>query len=343
MVNRSSGHPVALPRYLLSLFQVWGSLTLSACESVPESAITGANLEGIPYVIYDNDGVIDVYTDDYIMALAGAGRIELIGMVTSSSTEPFNLWVSRADLSQMREDRATGVAAARTIGITGIPDPVSGPDRHLVPPESRRIGDTAPIGSAGSRMVAQTAATLPAGRVLHLVMGGPLTLAADAFLLNPVIADRVVVHWLGGRPDDMSDYNGGADPWAAYIVLQRLKLIQYPAWRLGKRDAPSVPKRRLKNLPNTSWSSWMVSKQHPTNSLPDERDADAPPAIGLVRRDYVVARKRVSFGGWTEGVGSSAPLLREDPDGGAVVVLRGDREVATEEWWRALLAAMAHR
>ena len=320
-----------------------GTLLMSACEaSSPSSADVNGSEAHAPRVIYDNDEVIDVYTDDYVMALAGAGRIELIGMVTSSTTEPFNRWVSQEDLRRMREDRATGIAAARAIGITGIPDPVGGPDRHLVPPESGHIGDTEPIGSVGSRLVVETAATLPAGAVLHLVMGGPLTLAADAFLVEPSIADRVVVHWLGGRQDDMADYNGWADPWAAHIVLQRLKLIQYPAWQLGKRGAPSVPKRRLENLPDTPWSSWMVSKQHPTNPLPDERDADAPPAIGLVRPDYVIAQKRVSFGGWSEGTGSSPPLLREDPEGSAVVVLGGDRDAATEEWWRTILAAMAH-
>ena len=328
-------------RSLALLLQALGLSTLLSCDSAPERALMELRPDGVLYVVYDNDEVIDVYTDDYVMALAGAGRIQLIGMVTSSSITPFNCCVDQEALDQMREDRVTGVTAARAVGMTGIPDPVNGPGRHLTPPESGRIGDTAPIGSVGSQLVVDAAMGLQDDAVLHLVMGGPLTLAADAFLLDPRIADRIVVHWLGGRPDDMADYNGVSDPWAAYIVLRRLKLIQYPVGRLGKRAAPSVPKRRLTELPDTPWRSWMISKQHPTNPLPDERDADAAPAIGLVRPEYVMAVRRVAFGGWTGDPGVSAPLLHEDPDGSALVIMRGDKELATQEWWSTMLAAMS--
>ncbi len=40
-------------------------------------------------MICDNDEAIDVYVDEYLPALASIGEIQLIGMLTSRSVEPF--------------------------------------------------------------------------------------------------------------------------------------------------------------------------------------------------------------------------------------------------------------
>ena len=326
----------ALPILLLILTFTQGCLSAAKVHIPP-------SYERLQRVLYDNDEVVDVYTDDYLMALATAEEIRLTGLTTSSSTTPYNRWVASTDYERMLSDRLNSVSLARGIGWSHIPDPTRGPDRHLEKPSSERIEDTIPISSAGSWLVVNQAQKASPGNPLVLVMGGPLTLAADAYLLDPSIADRVVVMWLGGRVDDMNDYNGWADPWAAYIVLQRLRLVQFP---VGVAP-PFVPKRRLASeLPESPLREWMFEKQlhSPTVDLPGDYDSDGPPAIALMRRDYVVETKRVSFSHW-ERLGDDVephdvPVFEDDPQGKAIVVTKVKAAVATEEWWRAISSSL---
>ena len=300
-------------------------------------------------IIYDNDAVDDVYTDDYLMALASAGDINLVGMITSSSVSPYNKHVTSSGYEKGVPQRAEGVKYARNSGFRNIPDPVRGTKGHLHKPSSGKIEDTEPIGSEGSWLIVEEARKANPDKPLVLVMGGPLTVAADAYLLDNSVAEKIVVAWLGGRENDMADYNGWADHWAAYIVLQRFRLVQFPAWEIGGLAAPSVPKDRLTELPNTELSKWMIAKQHP-NGLPAEREADAPPAISLMQTDYVKEKivrvrkfkfrrfevKRVSFSHWIVESDREQPAFKEDPKGRAFVVTYADKDVAPEEWWRAL-------
>jgi len=61
-----------------------------------------------------------------------------------------------------------------------------------------------------------------------------------------------------------------------------------------------------------------------------------PPAISILRKDYVRELKRVSFGGWKTADGHEVPMFKDDPKGRALVVTKVDAGIATEEWWRAL-------
>jgi hypothetical protein len=274
-------------------------------------------------IVYDNDEVIDVYTDDYLMALASAGEIDLRGMITSSFDE------------KKKKDRVMGVRYARAAGFRHIPDPTAGA-KGLERPSSGRIEDTKPLGSPGSHVIVNEAKKAQPENPLVVIMGGPLTVVADAYLLDQSVAENLIVAWLGGTMTDMADYNGWADPWAAYIVLQRLKLVQFPAVATGKHAAPVVPKPRLYELPESDLRQWMIAKQGPTGTLPDDRDVDAPPAIALMRGDYVQEVKTVSFSHWITRKEREQPAFKDDPEGTAIVVTKASRTVATEEWWRAM-------
>lgn len=320
------------------------------------SVILVNHLQGIPYdrrnpVIYDNDEVIDVYTDDYIMALAGAGDINLAGIITSTSIAPFNRYCGESDFERVAADRVNGVNLAKAAGFKNIPDPVYGTKGHLQSPLSGKVEDTRPIGSEGSRLIVREARRASCARPLVLVMGGPLTVAADAYLLDNSIADKIIVAWLGGRPNDMGGYNGWADPWAAFIVLQKLRLVQFSEENMCERSAPSVPKSRLTELPDTPLRTWMIKKRHPSQE-PSECDADAPPAIALMLPEYpfflkimrikgvhfrIFRAKRVSFSRWVKlEDGREVPAFKETPFGRAIVFPDADKNAATREWWRAL-------
>ena len=295
-----------------------------------------AKTESLPYdrtnpVVLHNDDAIDTYTDEYLLALSSAGEIDLRAMITGSPVAPHNPGVTLEYMLNVVQQRSAITALASASGFARVPRPVVGALTHLVRPESGVIEETAPLGSNGSRaIVAHALAAIPS-RPLVVVAGGPLTDVADAYLLNHAVADRLVVAWLGGTRWDMWDYNGVADAWASYIVLERLRLVQFPA----NEHAPHVPKAKLPALPPTPLREWMIAKQHP-NGLPSERDSDAPPAIALMRPDYVTGMRRVSFGTWITRNGQAVPGFRDDRNGRALVVTSASVPSATAEWWRAL-------
>jgi hypothetical protein len=301
-------------------------------------------------VVYDNDSTADVYTDDYVMALASAGDINLVGMITTASV----------GYEQKISDRRRGVAHARNSGFRDIPDPVRGVKGRLREPTSGRIADTQPIGSKGSWLIVNEATETE--KALVIVAGGPLSTVADAYLLDNSIADKVIVAWLANG-EGMSGYNGWADPWAAYIVLEKLRLVQFPAgslkplWKdhlnmllhkvpfiqLSTDATPYVPKSRLATLRETPLRDWMVNKHHPANGMPGDMDGDAPPAVSVMRSDYARGAKRVSFSHWTTKHGREVALYKDDPKGAAIVIENARKDVATEEWWRALQDPAAYR
>jgi hypothetical protein len=128
----------------------------------------------------------------------------------------------------------------------------------------------------------------------------------------------------------MSDYNGGADCWAAYIVSQRLRLVQFPSGQA----MPLVPRKRLIELPDRPFRQWLIEKHHPAQG-PHEHDGDGQPAISLMRTDYVVETKRVSFSRWGKNDGTEVPTefipyYKDDPDVNILIVTQADQAVATE-------------
>ena len=303
-------------------------------------------------VIYDNDAVTDVYTDEYLMALASLGEIQLKGMLSSSSIAPENRWVSESDAESNVNERQKVVAAARASGFRNIPDPVRGPKGQLNRPASGQIQDTRPNGSEGSWLIVREARKASAELPLVVVMGGPLTAAADAYLLDPSIADKVIVAWLCIRNNDMGQYNGWADGWAAYIVLQKLRLVQF-----GDVRAPLVTKAQLLTLPESPLRDYMYQSYPPGGQPHSDLDGDAPPAVSLMRSDYAQKIKSVTFGDWKTEDNHEVPVFRRDvrdlslraffrlfevqERGNTLVVTETDQSVATTEWWRAVRKALS--
>jgi len=310
------------------------------------AADTQLPYDGTCPVIHTNDGDIDVYTLEYAMALASAGEIDLVGIIADAGTgyraapkaNPM-IWESG------RQMYADIVGKARRSGMTNIPDPVAGANWALDRPASGRIEDTSPLDTPGSRLIVEQARKATQERPLVVVTGGALTCCADAYLLDNSIADRVVVAALLGRKDSMRCYNAQVDGWAAYIVLQRMRYVQFPAGQA----VPRVPKTRLAGveLPDNELKRFMVDKDQQGVSLPGNGDVDVQPVISLMRPDYAIATRRVSFSHWIEATSwgngyAKVPAFEDDPTGRAMVVTRADRDVATDEWWRALSSPAAY-
>jgi hypothetical protein len=139
-----------------------------------------------------------------------------------------------ADYERMVKDRQALVAAARANGSMDVPDPIRGPIGQLRKPLSGKIEDTNSIGAEGSWLIVKEARAASIENPLVVVVGGPLTTEADAYLLDPSIADKVIVAWLGGRRRIWGSTTAGTS-WAAYIVLQKLRLVQFPFLRANGR------------------------------------------------------------------------------------------------------------
>jgi hypothetical protein len=281
-------------------------------------------------VIYDNDSHEDTYTDEYLLALASSRDIDLRGIITTISFA--DAWQEpRIQYESLVNGRKELVAKAKRSGMVNIPDPVDGPSVSLQRPVSGIIEDTVPINSPAGRLIVEEAKKTNPEKPLVIIMGGQSTAVADAFLLDPSIADRVVIGWLVGmKENDLHDYNGWVDPWGTYILISRFKTIVFGP--VGMQTA-HVPKRRLVELPETELRNFMVEKELPHVNLPAEHDFDAQPAIPLMRPDYVKRIVKKSFCDFDK---DGVPTLKDDENGNVWVVVEADKGIATEEWWRAL-------
>ena len=304
----------------------------------------------VPYtnanpILYDNDEVLDVYTDDYLMALASVGAINLRGLCTSSSIAPHNPYVTAEDFDRMHAQRVQSVAAARTSEMANIPDPILGVEGHLVVPGSGNIDDTVSIGSAGSSKIIVEALAASPSVPLVVVCGGPLTTIADAYLRNPSIAANLIVAWIGGiatAPYTMSDYNGWADGWAARIVAERLRLVTFPA---VQAMVPDVPRTQLTTLPDCALRAFMLTKELNTDTnRPNDHDADGPPAVATMSAAYVTSQAQVRYAGmsmttWAP-VNYNVPYFTADAGGNVTVITGVNVTAGSAEWWRALSFAL---
>jgi hypothetical protein len=302
-------------------------LTIAGCT---DNSVTELPYDSSNPVIYDNDWAND-YIDYYLMALASAGDIQYLGISTSSSIPPYNRHMVASDLAMQRINRVTNVETGRASGLRHIPDPVAGSSGNLQRPTSGITEDTQPLPSPGSEQIIAAAHATRPEKPLVVIVGGPLTTVASAWLMDHSIADKLIVAWVDNYNEGMTGFNGWSDGWAAYIVLERLQLVQFTA--VGKPFA-QVPNDQLARLPPSPARERMLESE--PDILDSQGDVDGPPAIPLMRGDYLLTAKRVSFGGWKERDGHQMPLFRDDRDGRAIVVTSANRDVATEEWWRAI-------
>jgi hypothetical protein len=286
------------------------------------------------HIWYDNDFAND-YIDWYLMAVASSGVV-LRGMTTTSSETP--------EFISLLGARARIVADGRASGLRNVPDTLPGADRALVAPASGRIEDTKYIPSAGTVALIAAAhrAVAETGKPLVVCVGGPLTAVAAAYLRDPTIAGKVIVAFDDNFDTYLGGYNGATDPWAAYIVLDRLSLVYFPIYPNNQlAQIPRLSKSWIADhLPPSPARDHMLSLELDVLNEPDG-DGDGMTAVSVIASQYVRAVRRASFGGWldvgTAGAPRLVPALRNDPNGRVLVVTRADAAAAAAEYQRAFL------
>ncbi len=280
------------------------------------------------------------------MAMASAGKIHLVGMCT---TWPDNIgWVPAGYFESAYSNLVHAISAARRSGFTGIPDATRGANRLLIEPASGNIDDTRELGSAAARAMVRAARNATHAKPLVVVVGGPVGTVADAYLLDHSIADKLVVCWFGGcsrSKDDMGEYQGWVDPWAAYIVASKFRLI---AVRAGLGSAYPGKAWILAKLPDTPLRAWMYNKHfidvNGVENGPFDGDGDSPCILPLIDPNYITKSKTVSIntGVWVTYQGKQMAAYKDDPKGNVTVALSGvgDR-LATTLWRREMTNSAA--
>jgi len=282
-------------------------------------------------VVLANDGSEDNWQGEYAVLLANSGVLKVAGIVISTSPGWPDIDVNITGWRAL-------VEAARMTGLRNIPDPITSIGAPLTRPASGAIGDTTPNRSEGALFIldASRRLSLPY-RPLVVLTGGRLTDVADAYVIDPSVADRIfVVSSLGTASSSggaMGIPNGEMDPWAETIVAERLRYVQVSAYYDQLTD---VPASRLSELPANPLGAWIAAKQPKVWSIP--LAADQITVAALCIPGFAVAINRVSSAGVIGAGAIAGPDLVNNASGPAWIVTESAGAAATDRFWDLLLA-----
>jgi len=281
-------------------------------------------------VILVNDGAYDNWDGEYATLLANGGGAELSAIIVNTSPT----WTDIATNITGWRDL---VAAARASGLHDIPDPTTSIAMPLVIPASGKIEDTQPNRSEGARLIVELSARLAFPyRPVTVATGGNLTDVADAYLIDPSVAERVVVVASLGALEAsgaaMVGPNGNLDPWADLIVATRFRYVQVSAYY---DEIDDVPDSRLPDLPANAFGDWMRAKQPKIYQTPIASDQVALLAASLP--GFAVSVQRVSPMLPFDASSGNGPDLTIDPAGKDLVVSASSGPLATAKLWQLLL------
>lgn len=279
-------------------------------------------------VVLSNDGPSDNWQGEYAVLLANAGGPRLAGIIVNSSP-------SWPDIDANITGWRGLVTAARDSGLRDIPDPIASIGRPLVRPISGQIEATRANRSEGATLILMASNLSLPYRPLVVVTGGRLTDVADAYLMDPTVAKRVVVVSSLGTASasggTMAVPNGEMDPWADAIVAARFPFVQVSGYYDQLTDVPTA---RLSELPANSFGAWITAKQPAILKTRVAADQVAIAAVGI--GTFAVEVARVSATSLVGAGATAGPDLALNPDGPAWLVSQGAGAEATARFWKIL-------
>jgi hypothetical protein len=322
------------PRPLLTMLTAAACFGAVACGQTLDAGATRPHgllpVDERNPVVLMNDGWSDNWAGEYAVLLANGGGPKLAGIVVNAA----GTW---SDLDENVAGWRALVAAARESGLSGIPDPIASLSNKLVRPASGAIEDTLPNRSEGALFIARISAELSRPyRPLVVATGGRLTDVADAYLMDPALAERVVVVSSLGELSQsgaaMGVPNGEMDPWADAIVSARLRYVQVNAYY---DQLTEVPASRLGELPSNALGAFIAAKQPEVYDLDVAADQVAVLAAGFP--PFVTGVARVSADGSVSPGAMEGPELMASPEGPAWLVTEGASALAVGHFWELLL------
>jgi hypothetical protein len=316
---------VLRPAWLLGFIAIGAAFgcggRLDAGSDTPHGALP---IDERSAMVMINDGPRDNWQGEYAVVLAARRQMRLVGLIVDSSPGYPSLESNVSGFRQL-------IQAARESGMTRLPDPTASVAPTLVRPASGVVEDTVPNRSEGARAILNAAArySTPA-HPLVVATGGALTDVADAYLIDPTLAERAVVVGSIGQTSDggarAGAPNGELDVWATVIVTGRMRYVQVNAYYNQLLD---VPETRLAELPDNPFGAWIAGKRAEILDLIVACDQVSVLSAALPWFASDVTRMRAQP---DDGI----PFLTPDPNGQVWHVAQSDSDGARDTWWSAL-------
>jgi hypothetical protein len=175
-------------------------------------------------------------------------------------------------------------------------------------------------------------------RPVVLLADTSLTDAADAYLLDHTVVDRVVVVSVLGSyaaPNgQMNGPNGDLDPWADRIVAQRFRYVQVSSYYDQTGDVSTA---EVANLPQNPLGLWMAAKQ--PNIFPYTTASDQVTVLSVGLPTFAVAVQRAAPDAAGAFNSMQGPSLLPAADGNVWVVTQIAAPLAAAHLWLLLLNA----
>jgi hypothetical protein len=282
-------------------------------------------------VIMINDGAYDNWDGEYALLLANGGGSKVVAMIVTTGASWLDI---KANVNGWRGL----VDAARQSGLQSLPEVISSLNTRLTMPASGKIEDTQATGSEGAWLIVKRSAQLALPyRPVVVATGGGLTDVADAYLLDPGVADRVVVvsslGALSATGAAMAMPNGEIDPWADFIVASRFRYVQVSAFYDQLAD---VPDSRLSELPANALGDWMRAKQPRISQNPVASDQVSLLAVSLP--GFVAATREASVTLPFAAGSNAGPALTFQSPATPLVVTKTSGALASARLWELLLS-----
>jgi hypothetical protein len=280
-------------------------------------------------VLLVNDSCNDNWIGEYAVLLAASGGPPLAGLIVGASS----YW---PDLSSNASGWQSLLTAARASGLK-VPDLTKSTGAALARPADGAILSTVPNRSAGAQQIVTLSKKLSLPwRPLVVMVGGKLTDVADAYLMDPSVADRVVVvaalGTTSGTGAAMAAPNGELDPWADWIVAQKFRYVQVSAYYDQTGDVTTA---QLASLPKNPLGSYMAAKQPNVFTITTAADQVAVLAVAL--HDFVTGVEQASVDGTAAFDSTQGPPLIAGAGGNVWIVTQIAAPLAQARLWQMLL------
>jgi len=282
-----------------------------------------------PIVILQDDWSGD-WLGEMAVLLANTGGPPIAGLIVTDST----YW---PDLAANTAGWKDFLAAAQASGLKNLPEVTPSSNMPLVRPANNQIDSTMSNDSAGGNLIVRLSKELGRpSRPLVVVVGTSLTDAADAYLIDRSVAERIVVVAALGSyraPNGlMGTPNGDMDPWAGWIVSQRFRFIQAATWYDQFGD---VTMAQVSSLPPNPLGTWMAKKR--SKILMETTAADQIALLSVALPNFVEGVQRVSPDVAAGFDSAQGPTLVPDERGDDLVITRIGAPLATSRLWDLLL------
>lgn len=183
-------------------------------------------------ILYDNDRFDNTLDDEYLWAKTSRGEADLRGLILpghpSGHLDSFQT-LHRLSLREVR--------LARLSGMRNIPDPVQGAWGRLLGRDTGNLDRIPAQVNPGSALIVAEARKASVEKPLLVFCGGPLLTVANAYLMDPAIAERMVIF---GAYNSQRSRGSQEDSLAVFLVARKCRFVAWAEEDFGWSGSSAV-------------------------------------------------------------------------------------------------------